>query len=178
MWYTPTVTVEPIAEPVSLVEARRHVRAVDFDDDNQYLKDLIKAARDHIEGSCSARFAAHTLQAECDNWCDLARFPALPLSGVTSITYVDSAGVEQTLADTVYQRKGDGISLKFGQSWPGKRDRSTITVVFEAGFDQCPPAVKHAMLLWIGDAYRTREPAASMDMSTLDALLINHRYYN
>lgn len=176
MWYRPTVTVEPTTEPITVQKAKRQCW-IDHSDDDDLLSGYIAAARDHVEGYCGAKFAPRTVEATATEWSDLEFLPAVPVTSVTSVSYVDPDGAETTLPTSVYERRDDGIVLKFGQFWPSKRERSLITVEFVTGFVECPAAVKHAMLLWIADAYKTREPAEISGMSTMDALLANHRYY-
>jgi uncharacterized phiE125 gp8 family phage protein len=177
MWYQPTETVEPGSEPVSLQEAKMQARATDFVDDDAYLRLLISAARSHVEGYCSAKFASRTIEAECTSFADFCYLPVAPVNSVTSISYVDTAGATQTLADTVYELRGDSIVLKYGQNWPATQPQSLIAIVVQAGFATCPSSVKHAMLLWISEAYLNRESAELASWTTLDALLCNHRYY-
>ncbi|MDW3204574.1 MAG: hypothetical protein R8L07_03445 [Alphaproteobacteria bacterium] len=92
--------------------------------------------------------------------------PLPPLQSVTSITYFDSAGDEQTLATSVYSvltrgmEKG-AIVPAYGQSWPATRARAdAVTVTFVAGYgnssDDIPAAIRAAALLLIGDLYEGR----------------------
>lgn len=179
MWYPATVTVAATDEPVSLVEAKRQVHAEDFADDDAQLGLLISAARDHVEKYCNTRFAAQTVTIKCDCFADMVRLPEAPVSSVTSITYVDTSGVTQTLADTVYELRADGlessITLKYGQSWPTNQPKSRITVTAVVGYTDAPPAVKHAMLLWLSSGYEMRENASADAWTTFDCLLSNNR---
>lgn len=177
MWYTPTVTVEPGNEPVTLQEAKRQVRAEDFADDDAYLQDLIAVARSHVEGYCGARFASQTVEIECDDFADFAHVSVSPITSVSGIEYVDTGGEPATVGEDVYELRGNAIVLTHGKSWPARQPKSLITATLEVGFFECPPAVKHAMRLWIADAYANRENAAAPEWTALDALLCNHRYY-
>lgn len=176
MWYAPTVTTPPASEPVTLVQAKRQLW-VDHADDDALIDDYIAAARNHVEGYCGTRFASQTVEAQADEWTDLARLPVLPATAVTSVVYVDTAGTEQTLSADIYELRGEGIVLQYGQSWPPRQPESLVTVTFAAGAETCPPAVRHAMLLWVADAYKNRESAELPGWSAIDALLCNHRYY-
>ncbi|MBZ9973504.1 phage head-tail connector protein [Mesorhizobium sp. BR1-1-12] len=177
MWYTPTVTVAPTDEPVTIDEAKRQVRAVEFDDDDTYLADLIAVARNHVEKYCGATFATQTVEVKTDGWRDMAHLSVGPVQSVTSISYVDASGAEQTLADTVYELRGDAIVLKYGQSWPAVQSRSLITLTAIVGLETAPPAVKHAILLRIADLYEFRESEDDSKWTSFDSLLSNHRYY-
>lgn len=175
MWLTPTITAG--TSPVSLAEAKRQCRAFDFNDDDDYLTSLLAAALDHVEGYCGAQFAPRAFTANATAWSDFCRLPLSPVSQVTSIAYVDTDGTTQTLADTVYELRDGAVILKYGQSWPATRHGSLIAVIGTTGFADCPPAVKHAMLLWVDEAYDNRGSAALPEWTTMDALLCNHRYY-
>lgn len=177
MWYPATVTVAATSEPVSRVEAKRHVHAEDFADDDAYLESLISAVRDYAEKYCGAIFASQTLTIKATGWCDFAHLPVTPVVSITSIAYVDANGASQTLADTVYELRGDAVVLKYGQVWPAIQSGSLITVVAVSGYTACPPSVKHAMLLRSKDFYDMRESAGDANWSTFDSLLANYRFY-
>jgi uncharacterized phiE125 gp8 family phage protein len=176
MWLPATVTVAPTSEPVTLVEVKRQVR-VDFDDDDDYLTDLIAAARNHVEKYCGAYQATQTVDVQTDDWCDFSHLPVRPAQSVTSISYIDSAGATQTLATSVYELRADAIILKYGQVWPSVQPGSLITLTAVVGFASVEPAVKHAILLRIADLYENRESAGDANWTSFDSLLSNHRYY-
>ncbi|RJG46506.1 head-tail connector protein [Mesorhizobium sp. DCY119] len=175
MWYPPKVTTAPSAEPISLVEAKRHLN-VFHDDDDALIGSLISVARDHVEKYCGARFASQVVEAQATCWADLARLPVTPVTDA-DIEYVDTGGATVVLADTVFELRGDGLVLKYGQSWPATQPGSLITLTAVAGFTNCPPAVKHAMLLRIEDLYENRGSVDDADWSAFDSLLSNYRFY-
>ena len=49
------ITVEPATEPITLVEAKAHLR-VDFSDEDTYIDTLIVAARRYCEAYCNRVF--------------------------------------------------------------------------------------------------------------------------
>ncbi|MCG7507066.1 head-tail connector protein [Mesorhizobium retamae] len=177
MWLTPKVVTPPTVEPVSLPEAKRHARAADFNDDDDYLEDLIAAGRNHAEGYCGAFFSPCDVEVSATDWCDFNHVPTVPLGDVTSIEYVDTTGAVQTVSADVYERRDNAIVTKYGKQWPPIQIGSLIKLTATVGFEDCPSAVKHAMLLWIAGAYEKRESAALDNWTTMDALLCNHRYY-
>lgn len=162
-----------------MVEAKRHVHAEDFTDDDDQLSLLISSARNHVEKYCNTRFASQTVTVKCDCFGDMARLSEAPVSGVTSIQYVDTDGATQTLADTVYELRSDGlessITLKYGQSWPTIQPKSRITLTAVVGYEDVPAAVKHAILLFLSGGYEMRENAAADAWTTFDCLLSNFR---
>ncbi|RJT32794.1 hypothetical protein D3227_25685 [Mesorhizobium waimense] len=176
MWYTPTVSVAPTSEPVSLVEAKRHAR-VDATYDDDYLTDLISVARNHVEKYCGAALATQTVVVKADAWSDFTNLSVFPVQSIASIAYVDAVGVTQTLDAAVYELRGDAIILKYGQSWPSVQTGSLITVTAVIGATAVEPAVKHAILIRLADLYESRGSEDESGWTAFDALLSNHRYY-
>lgn len=65
MALTIKTTVEPASEPVSVSQLKRHLR-VDWDDDDEYLADLITDARMWLERKLNRALITRTLQAAFD----------------------------------------------------------------------------------------------------------------
>ncbi len=177
MWYPPTETA-PASEPVSVDDAKRHLR-VFHDDDNEYIKSVISTARDHVEKYCGARWSEVDLTANCDDWRDLAFLPFTPVTALTSIAYIDAEGAPATVDPSVYEFRADArsVALKPGKTWPAKQNSSRITVTINAGTEDAPPAVKHAILLRVEDLYEHRGSEEDGKWSSFDSLLSNYRFY-
>lgn len=175
MWYPAKIMTAAEAEPVTLAEAKRHVHAEDFTDDDDTIAGLTATARNHVEKYCDAYWATQTVEVKADGWRDFRHLSVGPVQSVTSIVYVDSHGESQTLADTVYELRNDAVVLKYGQNWPAIQPRSLLTLTVVVGTDETPPAVKQAMLLRIGDLYETRESGDDSKWTTFDSLLANFR---
>lgn len=178
MWYPAKVTVAPANLPVTVDEVRARLR-IDAADDASDVALLIASATDHVEKYCNTPLVSRTIEVKCDSFADMAYLPVAPISAVTSITYIDTAGGDQTLSDTVYELRADGlvasVALKTGQVWPVVQAGSRITVTATVGYSDVPPAVKHAILLYIGDAYAVRENGATPSWTAFDSLLSNYR---
>lgn len=177
------VSVAAPAEPVTLEQARRQCNLLsaetEFDDK---LALLIAASRRHVEKVCGLYFGSRAVVLTCDAFDDLCRLPVAPVTSIASIAYVDTAGAVQTVAGANYEMTAhdeDGIEpavvAAYGVSWPATQAGSKITVTLTAGFAETPAPVHHAMLLWIGDAFATREPVGAAGWSTIDSLLCNYR---
>jgi phage conserved hypothetical protein, phiE125 gp8 family len=175
-WY-PVVPVTPAVEPVSLAQAKVQCRVIGTDEDAA-LDLYIASARAHAEAYCGAAFAERTLVARCDSFIDMARLPFAPVNSVTSITYHETGGVQQTLSATLYELRADGLDaaivLKPGAAWPVVQPGSRITLTASVGTIP-PDDVLHAMLLFIADSFDRREHAKAGDWTSLDSLLCNHR---
>ncbi|RWB65401.1 head-tail connector protein [Mesorhizobium sp.] len=176
MWYPAKITTPAEAEPVTLVEVKRHVR-VDSTDDDDYLTSLISVARNHVEKYCSAYLATQTVEVKAEDWWDMAHLSVYPVQSITTIAYVDTNGDAQTLPDTVYELRDAGIVLKYGQVLPPTQPGSLITLTAVVGVTDAQPAVKHAILVRLADLYETRESEDDSKWTSFDSLLSNHRYY-
>lgn len=165
----------PAQEPVSLAEAKAHCR-IDVPDDDALLTGYILAARGYLEEISGRAFVASTWDYSIDDdwpWVfdletrchqQVIEIPKAPLSSVTSINYVDSAGVSQLLASNQYVVDGTGaigrITPAYDVTWPSvRRQKAAITVRFVAGhaIEVVPDPIRQAMLLLIGHFYAHRE---------------------
>lgn len=176
MWYPPKV-VTPPTEPVTVDEAKRQC-VVLHDDDDALFDGLISAARDYVEKYTGTPLAPQTVEVKCDGFADMARLSVAPVTSV-AIAYLDTAGVQQDLAEADIELRADGLEASvvpaYGKQWPAVRMGSRITVTAEVGYETLPASIRHAMLLWIADAYEQRENAALPGWTAFDALLCNYR---
>lgn len=178
-WLPPVVTVEPVSEPIDIDEAKTHCR-VDGTDSDTELTSMITAARVFVEAYCGTALGSQTLVLRCSSFCDFIDLPIAPVSSITSITYLDTNGDEQTLATTVYEGVLHGlephIRLKINQSWPAIRCASdAIRVTVAAGYSEVPAPVKHAMLLLIGNWFDSRTVGEVTE--GVKSLLTNYRRF-
>ena len=166
------VTTVPIIEPVTLAEAKLHLRVVDDEEDN-LIASLIKAAREWCEGFQNRAFITQTITLTLDKFPKVFTVPQPPLISVTSIKYIDTAGVQQILSDSVYdidsQDEPGRIALAHNQSWPNLRgDINSVEVVYVAGYgttaDSVPERVKAAIKLLVGHLYEHREMVSEVTL--------------
>lgn len=159
------VTTDAGKEPVSLEEATQHLRVTEADDDS-YILALINGATAYVETFTNRALINRTYQITFDggfpNWFEL---PKPLLVSASSINYIDTDGISQLLAPSVYTVDTNSmpgrIVLAFSQSWPSTRDIiNNITIVFVAGYgedtDDIPMPIKQAMLLLIGHWFENR----------------------
>ena len=134
------LVVGPAAEPISLAEAKRHLRIDDTSSDT-HVAALIMAARDHVETYCRRALITRTLDWRLDHFpaSGSLYLPSPPLRSVTSITYVDTAGATQTWTSTlwtsdIYSEPGR-IQPAYGEVWPSTREQpNAATIRFKAGY--------------------------------------------
>lgn len=159
-----TVVVAPSTEPVTLSEAKAFAR-VDTTAEDTLITDLIAAAREIVEEYTDRQLMQATYDLAYDRWpsSGVLEIPYAPTSSITSVKYIDSAGVQQTLAGSVYSVDADidpaRIYLAYNQTWPTIRhQRHAITVRAVVGYadaDSVPEAIKTAIKMtvtsWIYD---------------------------
>lgn len=159
------VTTPPAEEPITLAEAKLHLR-VDHDDDDTLISSLITAARQYVELSTRRALVTQTHQYvleefPCDHDIDLAR---PPIQSVSSIQYVDTNGDTQTFSTNNWRfipgEPGE-IELKYGRVWPVTQPRGdAVTITYITGYGDAsdvPELAKAAIKLYLGHLYENRE---------------------
>src|SRR5579871_1194930 len=142
-------TVAPTAEPVSLAEAKAHIR-VDITDDDDAITRYIATARRMVERITERQLVTATWLLTKDFFApidlllprifgDVVTLPHPPLVEVLSIQYVDTAGVLQTLASTAYQvdsvNEPARLRPVYGTFWPATRwQLNAVQVTYNAGY--------------------------------------------
>ncbi len=105
----PSVLVTaPTAEPVSLAEAKLHLR-VDDNADDVLIGALITAARQHAEHDTRRALVTQTWKLVLDAFPEsVITLDRAPVSAVVSVVYTDPDGVSQTLAPGGYRARHAG----------------------------------------------------------------------
>jgi uncharacterized phiE125 gp8 family phage protein len=153
------VITAPTTEPISLPEAKSHLR-VDFIDDDAYISGLISAARVYAEGFQGRSLAPTTLELIQDTFSSSIKLRRGPVNSVTSITYTRADGTVVTLPTTDYIVKADGdIITAYHKFWPVDElvPGDAVKVTYQAGYTSAPQSTKQALLLLIGHWYENRE---------------------
>jgi len=168
----PVLVTAPATTPVSLAEAKAHLRVTEADDD-ALIGSLVQAVTARLDGWSGILGRALVTQTWRQDYQefprgDVLRLPLHPVQSVTSVTYIDAAGATQTLSASLYRfavdALGPAIVLDDDAVWPVTDERpAAVSVMFVCGTapSQVPGAIKAAMLLMIGDLYRFTESAVS-----------------
>lgn len=190
------VVSPPTLEPVTLMQAKAHLR-VDSSDDDALITRLIESAREHVENVTRRSYIQRVYRMTMDEF-DEVELPFPPAISVSSITYKDANGATQTLSTSVYEVATDSelypgiVRLAYNQEWPETLDQpGAVTITWTAGYgssgsptdlgqDDIPEAVKQAILIVLGDLYENRE--ARTDLAkyrnpTVDRLLAPYTCY-
>jgi uncharacterized phiE125 gp8 family phage protein len=176
----------PTIEPVTLAEAKLHLR-VDHGDEDALIESLVTSARTHVEHVTSRAFINQTWRLSLDAFPAEIRLPRPPLSSVTSLQYLDGNGTLQTLSASSYTVDSDAepgrVVEAYATTWPSVRnDIRAVRVTYVAGYGATaatvPQPIKQAILLLVGHWYANREAVGTVGSDiafAVDALLAPFR---
>ena len=158
--------VDPASEPITLAEAKSHLRVTSNAED-ALINSLIVAARDLCEHETGGRvLMTQTWELSLDRFADEMSLGHAPVASITSIKYSDVNGVEQILASSEYvlDNAGNSIArvvLAPGKTWPAiYTGINNVRIRYVAGYANAaavPQALKQWLLLQISHWYRNRE---------------------
>jgi uncharacterized phiE125 gp8 family phage protein len=163
----------PEFEPLSIVEAKQHLRIDDSDHDADVAM-VIPAARERAEEFCNRSFARQVRLLRADGFTEQVnghdkplRLLMGPVVLVNSVKYDDVDGNEQTLSTSVYTVAGGYLMPKRYQSWPALSGYpGCVRIEYITGFGPATgepdysglnPSVIAAIKLFLGDLYEQRE---------------------
>lgn len=172
--HAPVLVTPPAAMPVSLPEAKAHLR-VDHDDEDDLIEDAVKAAAAYLDGWSGVlgrAVVAQTWRQDFDGWCNKMRLPIGPVTSIANIKSRNSAGQISTVDEDDYSLRFDqsGAYASFNSSfgYPGDLHESApISIEYVAGPATAAPQVKQMVKLLIGHWYANREAVAEGSFSEL-----------
>jgi uncharacterized phiE125 gp8 family phage protein len=169
----------PQTEPVTLAEAKAHLR-LDTDADDAYVSALIQAARERVEMFLRRALITQTFEFTIDRFpvnvhparsASFIDVPRPPLQSIESIKYVDTAGIIQTVAPEDYVVDASSceigrVALAWNRFWPLTRGSiNNVVVRFVAGYGDAagsiPQAIRQGILIEIANLYENREDLAA-----------------
>ncbi len=158
----------PALEPVSLQEAKDHLR-VDLADEDVLIASLISAARIHIEQWLSRALITQSWSYIADAWpADLT--VTLPIAPVQVVSEVRVIGLNDNIqiipgSDYFLDAVSDSARLlrRIGAPWPNPgRVANGIEIDFVAGYgaaaSDVPQPLRQAVLLLVAHWFERREP--------------------
>jgi len=160
----------PAIEPLTLAEAKAHLR-VDGNDEDALITALIAAARTYVERRTSITAGQRNYRMELSRFpydgADII-MPTSPCSAVSSITYVKPDTTSATLTVSTDYRLAFAvppgrIRLPYGKTeWPETIETAedAVVVLFTAGYDAAgnmPATIGQVCRLLIGHWFENRE---------------------
>jgi uncharacterized phiE125 gp8 family phage protein len=187
-----TLKTAPSSYPVTLTEAKDHLRRTDTADDT-YVTALITTATAVIENMTSNRFVSQTWTAYLTEFPgeSFIKLPFGKVISVTSLKYTDYAGTVTTWAASNYSvdaiSSPGKIDLAYDISWPSDvvlRPVNGVAIEWVTGYSAAPVEIKQAILLMISHLYENREPVLTSQFGkatiaavpmAIDALIADYR---
>jgi uncharacterized phiE125 gp8 family phage protein len=160
----------PAIEPITLEEAKEHLRISDSDNDNVILS-MIVQAREFCEDFQNRRYITQTLELVLDEFPDdkcISFDSCSPVQNIESVIYYDTAGQEYVFDESNYIVDLDSfvnrIILGYCKLWPTMplQPANAVRIRFTTGYgdtqDTVPETVKLAMILHMQILYDDYEP--------------------
>jgi uncharacterized phiE125 gp8 family phage protein len=167
----------PALEPVTLQEAKDHLRIEHSEDDAQITGHIL-AARQYVEEICWRGLVTQvwdlTLPSFPKDHCKPSEFEGIELpkgnliatSPVAFVKYLDAAGTLQTMPTSDYLVDSKSVPGRirraYGVSWPTHRLQwDAVRVQYQVGWANAaavPMPLVQAMLLLISQMYEHRTP--------------------
>ena len=172
----PEVLTPPASEPVSLAEARAHLR-VTTDEEDALIGRLIASARQRVEAELGIALITTAFREGGDGW-ELDAVGRLnlgrgPLIAVDALAVANAAGTftgvpaDRYLAE-IGSRPGTLVATGAGLPAPG-RATGGVRIDYRAGFGADPASVpqplRQAILLLVAEAFEHREPVVAALLS-------------
>jgi len=168
-----TRQTQPAVEPVTLSEAKAHLR-VDTTADDAYISSLISAAREWCEQYLDRSLVHTQWVMRFDKFppdgtmdIELPRPPMATTGTATAValTFTYENGTTATYSTASYRVDRDGVpgtvKTLYGQTWPPHlQDDNAISVTWWGGYGasgtSVPAAIRHAMLMLVCFWYEKR----------------------
>ena len=161
----------PAVEPLTVAEAKLHLR-VDISDDDAYIGTLITAAREWVENYLDRTLITTQLILRAAEFpteeLELARPPMVASGTATAvvITYTLADTTTATLSTALYRvdrtSTPGNVAPIINGTWPSDviEDANAVAVTYYAGYGptsaSVPATIRHACLMLIGHWYESR----------------------
>lgn len=185
----------PTELPLTLAQIKQHLRDEETVDQDATIMSYLRSALSHIDGASGwvgRAIVEQTWEVTFDcfpkTWSGRIVIPLPPLRSITTIKYLDTAGVEQTLDSSKYRvlqaehdvRSGI-VEPAHGESWPATRDvGEAVTIRFVAGYgarNAVPAPIRTALMLHVEMLYDRDVQAQEMLKEQRDELLAGYRVW-
>ncbi|QQR69110.1 MAG: phage head-tail connector protein [Alphaproteobacteria bacterium] len=167
----------PALEPLTVAQARAHLR-VDTTDDDVVIEELIRAARQRAEDCTGRALGQQTwelLLADFPTRGSPIDLPKPPNPSITSLTYIDPSGVSTVMPSTDYEIVPGSVLSRltpvYGKTWPDTlRREACVKIRYQTGYIQVPAPILSWMKLLVGTLYDHRETVLRGETATASFL--------
>jgi uncharacterized phiE125 gp8 family phage protein len=174
----------PSTEPVTLSEAKAHLK-VDTTDDDALITRLITAARARAEWHTGRAFLTQSWILWRDCWAECVEIPLPPLQAITAVTTFARDGTPTVLDPDSYtiDAASQPARIAFGCIAPlNLRRVNAVAIAFDAGYgdaaDDVPAPVREAILEIVAELYVHRGDGPEDVSLSAQALLAPYRVFN
>lgn len=177
-----TLVTAPLVEPITIEDARAHLRldasgSPAQHPDDLLVESLISVAREYVENFTGRCLCATTYALRVPSLTGTIELPKPPATDILSVEYFED-GLLVPVDPSVYEL-GKSISWKsylklaYDQEWPSSAE---AIITYVAGYNlegespaenQLPKSLKAAMLLLIGHLYENREATAPITITQI-----------
>jgi len=185
---TVSLLAPPTLEPVSLEEAKAHLRLAGSDDDD-YVSALIVAARLQVETAIRRVLIDQTWRIYRDDWPDDGSIdlPIAPVRSIVEIVVYDADGDPTTLAPTAWALDAASVPARLRLLGTGPapgRPLNGIEIDVVAGYGPSgvavPQSLRLAIMMLVARWFENREGAGfgivpSAVTDAFEALVAPHR---
>lgn len=179
-----TLITPPAAEPVTLSEAKAHLK-VDTTADDALITSLVTAARARAEWHTGRAFVTQSWTLWLDGWPQngLIEIPLPPLQSVTQVKLYALDGTPSVLDPSAYQLDAASAParlLRKSEPAANLRAVNAVEIAFTAGYGAAsavPQPVKQAILQIVADLYTNRGDEADIVSSAAQTLLAPYRIF-
>lgn len=164
--------ITPPTQVITTADMRLHLRlaAGDTTEDPllvSYLAAAVAFAQHYTGRSIGSQTLELALDAFPTSAVELLRGP---VTAISSIKYINTAGTQTTLSNALYTLDDYGLQAwavqKYNTAWPDtEASANSVKIQYVAG--DVPDVVKSALLLMVGHLYENREASAQIDLKEL-----------
>lgn len=183
------VTAQNAVKPVTLAEAKLHLKMDDIDADDTLIEGLIAAATEHAQNYTNRIFLSSEIKQVYNRFPvsgEVLRLAVTPVISVASVVYKDEDGNNQTWSTDDYvldlYSEPCEISEAKGISFPTTiEERNAVTITYTSGYgttaDDVPKSIKQAIYLLLSHFYNYRSDTVSEKRTAAERLLGMYRVH-
>lgn len=165
-----TLVSGPAVAPVSLDEAKDHLRVEHFDDDT-LIQRLVDTAIAYVDarGVLARAMISQTWAQTGYGWSGRVDLTLTPVQSLSAVKYFDTDNAEQTATLSDFRLIGGALNsyVEPVGSWPQTFDRpDALKLEYVAGYGDAasdvPETIRNAILMLAGHWYENREAFSEM----------------